>query len=115
MAHPIQKVAVPAPALDPAALFRALGNPIRLEALRRIVTLGPQPVNDLAAAVGLEQDAMSRHMTVLWNIRAVIVVDPPDGDGRKRFFDVPPNCVRTTAEGKEIDYGDCVVRIKSNA
>ena len=110
MAHPIQKMAVPPLLIEPAALFAALGNPIRLEALRRIVTIGPQSVNDLAAATGLAQDAMSRHMTVLWNTRAVIIVAPPDGDGRKRFFGTPPGCVRETPGGKEIDYGSCVLR-----
>lgn len=110
MAHPIQKLAVPPPVIEPAVLFSALGNPIRLEALRRIAANGPQSVNDLAAVTGLGQDAMSRHMTVLWNTRAVIVVAPPDGDRRKRFFGLPPGCLRETPGGKEIDYGSCVVR-----
>jgi len=47
----------------------------------------------------------------MWKAGAVIAVTPPDGDGRKVFYDIPPGRLRTTATGKEIDYGVCVLRL----
>ncbi len=64
-----------------------------------------------ARVAKLALDSMSRHMTVLHNARAVVVVAPPDGDGRKIFYNLPPGCLRETAGGREIDYGSCVLRV----
>ena len=110
MANDIQN-APPSPQVaEPAALFQALSNPVRLDALRRIALNGPQSVAALSVIEDLGQDSISRHMTILWKTGAVIAVESPDGDRRKQFYDIPPDCLRTTATGKEIDYGSCVLR-----
>ena len=101
-----------APVVDPTALFQALGNSIRWDALQQLATAGPQSVNDLAERAGRAQDSMSRHMTLLYEAGAVVGVDPPDGDGRKQFYGLPPGCLRETPGGKEIDYGTCVLRLR---
>ena len=93
------------------ALLHELGQPIGWNALRRLADAGPQSVNDLAAALGCAQVSASRHLDAMWKAGAVIAVTPPDGDGRKVFYDIPPGRLRTTATGKEIDYGVCVLRL----
>ena len=40
----------------------------------------------------------------------VVVVTPPDDDGRKIFYAIPPGRLRGVAGGKEIDYGVSVLR-----
>jgi len=35
-----------------------------------------------------------------------------DGDGRKLFHASPPGCLREGAQGKELDYGKCVLRLE---
>jgi DNA-binding transcriptional ArsR family regulator len=97
---------------EPARLFMSLGNPIRLDALRIIACEGPQSVTDLGARLGVSQTSMSRHLTLLWQTGALTGVAAPDGDTRKQFYTVPPACVRKTADGMELDYGSCVVRVK---
>jgi DNA-binding transcriptional ArsR family regulator len=92
-------------AVDPVAVMLALGNPVRWAVLRKLAQDGPQSVNDLAAMSGLGQDSTSRHMTLLYEVGAVVAVAPPDGDGRKQFYAIPPGCLRDGAAGKEVDYG----------
>jgi len=100
-----------APVPDPVALLHVLGNPIGWNALLRMAATGPQSVNDLAAALNCAQVSASRHLDAMWQAGAVIGVTPPDGDGRKVFYDIPPGRRRVTATGTEIDYGVCVLRL----
>lgn len=111
MANPTPNESTPATVADAALLFQALGNGYRYAALRKLATAGPQSVNDLAVAANLMQSSMSRHMTLLWKVGAVQVVTPPDGDGRKIVYAIPPGLLRETPGGKEIDYGTCMLRV----
>jgi hypothetical protein len=43
---------------------------------------------------------------------AVVMVAGTDGDGRKLFHAIPPGCLRDGVNGKEIDYGVCVLRLR---
>ncbi len=92
-------------------LLRALGNPVRWEVLRLLATEGPQSVNDLAARVNRAQHSMSKHMQILREVDAVVLVPGTDGDGRKQFHAIPPSCLRDGTQGKELDYGKCVLRL----
>ena len=47
-----------------AALFRSLGDPARLEIVRRLAA-GPARVTDLTAALGLAQSTVSKHLACL--------------------------------------------------
>ena len=98
------------PALDMVGLLRALGNPVRWEVLRLLATEGSQSVNDLAARVDRAQHSMSKHMQILREVGAVVMVADANGDGRKLFHALPPGCLRDGANGKELDYGACVLR-----
>jgi hypothetical protein len=99
------------PVPDPVVLLHVLGHPIGWNALLRMASVGPQSVNDLAAALNCAQVSASRHLDAMWKAGAVIGVTPPDGDGRKVFYAIPPGRLRETAAGKEIDYGVCVLRL----
>jgi len=100
-----------APVPDAVALLHALGQTISWNALRRLAAVGPQSVNELAAATDCAPISMSRHLNALWQAGAVVVVEPPDGDGRKACYALPPERRRTTLTTLEIDYGVCVLRL----
>src|ERR1039458_9259738 len=97
--------AVPGLGLDLVALLLAAGNPVRWQVLRLLATEGPLSVTDLAARTNRLQHSMTKHMQVL---RAA----GTDGDRRKLFHALPPGCLRDGANGKEIDYGVCVLRLR---
>ena len=104
--------AVSGPGLDLVALLLAAGNPVRWQVLRLLATEGPQSVNDLAARVDRAQHSMSKHLQLLRAAGAVVMVAGTDGDGRKLFHAIPPGCLRDGVNGKEIDYGVCVLRLR---
>jgi DNA-binding transcriptional ArsR family regulator len=59
--------------LDPAAaLFRSLGDPVRLAIVRRLGS-GPARVTDLAGELGLAQSTVSRHLACLRDCALVSV------------------------------------------
>jgi DNA-binding transcriptional ArsR family regulator len=100
------------PALDMVGLLRALGNPVRWEVLRLLATEGPQSVTVLAARTDRAQHSMSKHMQILREVGAVVMVADANGDGRKLFHALPPGCLHDGVQGKEIDYGVCVLRLR---
>jgi len=55
---------------------------------------------------------MSKHMQILREVGAVVMVADANGDGRKLFHALPPGCLRDGANGKELDYGVCVLRLR---
>ena len=100
------------PAVDMVNLLRALGNPVRWEVLRLLATEGPQSVTVLAARTDRAQHSMSKHMQILREVGAVVMVADANGDGRKLFHALPPGCLHDGVQGKEIDYGVCVLRLR---
>ncbi|HEY5042306.1 MAG TPA: helix-turn-helix domain-containing protein [Verrucomicrobiae bacterium] len=92
-------------------LIQALGNPLRLEVVRLLAMEGPQSVNDLAARSNRAQHSMSKHLQIMRKAGVIVMVPGTDGDGRKLFHGLPPGSVREGAQGKEIDFGGCVVRL----
>jgi DNA-binding transcriptional ArsR family regulator len=99
------------PAVNMVNLLRALGNPVRWEVLQLLATEGPLSVTVLAARTDRAQHSMSKHLQMLRAVGAVVMVAGTDGDGRKLFHTLPPGCLRDGANGKEIDYGVCVLRL----
>ena len=97
--------------VDMVTLLSALGNPVRWQVLRMLATEGPQSVNDLAARTDRAQHSMSKHLQVLRAAGAVVMVPGTDGDGRKLFHALPPGCLRAGVNGREIDYGSCLLRL----
>jgi len=104
--------AVSGPGLDLVALSLAVGNPVRWQVLRLLATEGPLSVTVLAARVDRAQHSMSKHMQILREVGAVVMVADANGDGRKLFHALPPGCLHDGVQGKEIDYGVCVLRLR---
>ena len=77
-----------------------------------LATEGPQSVAILAARTNRAQHSMSKHLQLLRAAGAVVMVAGTDGDGRKLFHAIPPGCLRDGVNGKEIDYGVCVLRLR---
>ena len=112
MADQVLKKTAPTTAVvDMVTLLSAVASPVRWQVLRMLATEGPQSVNDLAVRTNRMQNSMSKHMQVLRAAGAVVMVAGTDGDGRKLFHAIPPGCLRDGANGKEIDYGICVLRL----
>ncbi|HAO77991.1 MAG TPA: hypothetical protein DCQ92_03245 [Verrucomicrobia subdivision 3 bacterium] len=115
MSNETQTTATPAvagPGLDMVTLLLAAGNPVRWQVLQMLATEGPKSVTDLAARTNRLQHSMTKHMQVLRAAGAVVMVAGTDGDRRKLFHALPPGCLRDGANGKEIDYGVCVLRLE---
>jgi DNA-binding transcriptional ArsR family regulator len=73
---------------DVASLFGALAEPTRLQVVE-LLSAGPRPAGDLAAAIGMSAPAMSRHLRVL--LQAGIVTDERTSrDARLRLFRLRP-------------------------
>ncbi len=85
-----------------ARKFHMLGEPARLRVIE-VLLEGPKHVNELQAAVGLEQSHLSYHLRKLREeglVRSEI-------DGKSRLYSV----VRT-ADGKGLDLGCCSLDMK---
>jgi ArsR family transcriptional regulator, cadmium/lead-responsive transcriptional repressor len=66
---------------SPAALFRSLGDPVRLAILRRLAE-GEARVVDLTAGLGLAQSTVSKHLACLRGCRLVDFRP----EGRQSFY-----------------------------
>ena len=121
MADDIPPVVVPvAPVPNPIAqdffakptkFLQAVSDPMRWAVLRQLAPGQSKSVVELANALGRYPDTMSRHLTVLRSVGAIIAVPSPDGDTRKQHQSVPERFRRTDEAGKPmIDYGVCVLR-----
>jgi DNA-binding transcriptional ArsR family regulator len=64
-----------------AALFRSLGDPVRLAILQRLAQ-GEARVVDLTGALGLAQSTVSKHLACLRDCRLV----ESRADGRQSFY-----------------------------
>ncbi len=89
----------------------AMGDPVRWLVLRELAAGPSRSVLELAAAAKRSPDLLSKHLKNLRAAGAVIVVNAPDGDGRKSHYAVPERFRRVDEWGKPmIDYGVCVLR-----
>ena len=89
----------------------ALSDPARWQALRELAAGKTFSVQELAGMVGRSPDLMSKHLKILRQTGAVILVAAPDGDGRKSHYAVPERFRRLDETGKPmIDYGVCALR-----
>lgn len=71
---------------DPARVFSALGDPIRLELLSRLAGSGEAALGRLVADCGVSRQGATKHLRVLE--AAGLVQSRPRG--RERFFRVAP-------------------------
>jgi predicted transcriptional regulator len=99
------------PALSAVKVFYALGSAVRWKILR-LLAERPHSVNELAAQTDRAQHSVSKHLQVMREAGLVVMVATNDGDGRKLFHALPPEQLRKTAAGWELDFGEAVVRIR---
>jgi DNA-binding transcriptional ArsR family regulator len=96
---------------DPPAFLWAVSDPVRWAALRELAAGPSRSVLELATVLKRSPDLISKHLKHLREARAVLVVDAPDGDGRKSHYAVPERFRRADESGKPmIDYGVCALR-----
>jgi len=94
----------------PTDFLRIVTDPARWAALRELAAGQSCSVVELAGAVGRSADLMSKHLKTLREAGAVVLVDPPDGDGRKQHYAVAEQFRRVEAGKPVLDYGVCVLR-----
>jgi DNA-binding transcriptional ArsR family regulator len=100
-------MAVPGRRMSLTSVCRALGSPIRLRALRRMLEVGqPMSVSQLASRERQSADAMSRHLQVLEH--AGVVASHPGVDRRCTCYFVP---AKWRKGEDELDFGCCAVRL----
>ena len=91
-------------------IFLALADPTRRAILSRL-THGEASGTELARPFSISVPAISKHLRVLRTARLLILVAPPDGDGRKQHHQVPAPFRTRDATGKTaLDFGAVVLR-----
>jgi DNA-binding transcriptional ArsR family regulator len=95
----------------PSKLLMAVAVPVRWAMMRELAAVPSLSVIELGAKLGQSTDLVSKHLRVLRDAGALVVVAAPDGDGRKQHHAVPERFRRTDDAGRPvIDYGVCVLR-----
>jgi DNA-binding transcriptional ArsR family regulator len=96
----------PKPIRDFPAFFDALGNPLRWQLVKLMVTGGPLSASAAAEAVQREFDGVSKHLRVLR--KAGVIASRAGQDRRYELYHIPDHVRR--ADGV-LDYGFCVIRV----
>lgn len=97
--------------VNPTKLLQAVSDPSRWKVLKALASGNSLTVLDLAGEACRSHNQMSKHLRVLREAGALVIVDSPDGDGRKAHHSVPQKFRRVDESGKPvIDYGVCVLR-----
>jgi DNA-binding transcriptional ArsR family regulator len=85
------------------AVCRALGSPIRMRALRRLIEVGqPMSVSQLASRERQSRDAMSRHLQIME--KAGVLASHSGVDRRCSCYFVP---AEFRSEAGWLDFGCC--------
>lgn len=96
---------------QPTDFLWAVSDPARWPVLRALADGNSLSVLELSAIAGRSPDLMSKHLKILREAGAVVVVPAPDGDARKVHYAVPEKFRRTDESGKPmLDYGVCALR-----
>ncbi len=94
----------PAP-LDPVAVFAALGNPMRWQAMQLMAGGKAISATDLATAMHRDFDIASKHLKILRDSGAVGWMSGTDR--RLRFYFIPRKYLLATGV---VDYGFCTLK-----
>jgi DNA-binding transcriptional ArsR family regulator len=84
----------------PDAVFSALSDPTRREVIRRLSAEGPTTLGELAAALPVTRQAVSKHLVVLEEAGLV----QTSGDTRRRRYRLTPRPL-ADAMGWMVDVG----------
>ena len=94
-------------------VFAMLADPRRRRLLETLASGVARPASKLAASAGRGLDATLKHLTALRD-SGLIIAQPDPQDGRRQLYSLSPNLtVRPVEGGHEIDFGCCVLRLKS--
>ena len=113
---PVPGVAAPPAAAqslfpNPAALVRALGDPVRWAVVRELAAGQPLPVGVLVTRLKRTKSAVSKQLRALREAGAVAAVPVPQADGRQQYYTVPAAFRRLDEAGRPmVDYGVCALR-----
>lgn len=91
-------------------VFAALGDATRRRILLGMADGKPRTATAVASFSGKRFDATLKHLVALRNA-GLLVAAQDATDGRRQAYTLAPSViVTTTAEGKTMDFGYCVVR-----
>jgi DNA-binding transcriptional ArsR family regulator len=92
-------------------LLQAMAEPLRWAVLGQLATGQRLSVQELGARLQRRPNLVSKHLRVLREAGAVVVVPSPDADGRKQFYTVPEAFRHIDEAGRPVlDYGVCALR-----
>lgn len=94
------------PKLDAAQTLAILGTPLRWQLMQMIAASGPQSANELATALKLNFNNVSKHLRILRD--AGLLEIAPGEDRRFVLYSVPEVFKRAAGE---LDFGFCVFRL----
>ena len=98
-------------AVDPSRVFFALGEPTRLQLVRRLVEEAPLSVTQLGAELPLTRQGVTKHLRVLEDAGVVVARK----EGRERLYLLHPAAVeeaRRTLDGIAAGWDGALARLK---
>jgi len=101
------KPAETASSTECATYLKALGDPVRLEIVERLLT-GPQSVTHLAELMQMEIQNVSHHLRVLYHAKLVTI----EKDGKFSFYRLNEDFLRARNSIKSLDFGCCKIDIR---
>ncbi|MGD0536876.1 MAG: helix-turn-helix domain-containing protein [Verrucomicrobiota bacterium] len=97
---------------NPVKLLHATAEPLRWAILGELATGQPLSVQELGTRLQRRPNLVSKHLRVLREAGAVVVVPALDDDGRKQFYAVPEEFRHVDDSGRPVlDYGVCALRV----
>jgi DNA-binding transcriptional ArsR family regulator len=95
---------------QPDDVFPMLADKSRRQILAALANGTPMTATQLVGAARRRLDATLKHLTALRASGVVVTMENPR-DGRRQLYYLSPNLtLRQTEDGREIDFGCCVLR-----
>lgn len=106
--------ALPPKEWPPDLVFTMLIDPVRRHLLETFARGVSAPASQLAPAAGRRLDALLKHLTAMRTAGLVVAKHDPQ-DHRRQLYSLSPDVtVRTVPDGREIDFGCCVLRVRDH-
>ncbi len=88
-------------------LFKALGDPVRLQVVRALRT-GPLSVTDIAQLLEEDITKISHHLRVLFHSKLVTTTR----DGKYIYYQLNTEFLSHRAARKQLDFGCCKIELQ---
>jgi len=96
---------------DADDIFLMLAEPARRRIMATLASGNPQAATSLKGSTHLRLDATLKHLTAMRKA-GLLVMKPDQTDGRRMLYSLAPSVpVVTTATGRGIDFGFCLIRL----